>query len=114
MSKLEWIGLGLIHFFPSLVINIDGLINSIQFYLRHLVIVIILAVLVLVRHLTLFYLGGPYQKPEYPMADWFNEPLLASIIALSVFVYLPIAFTVFVMCSRYKIRRRYKKMKFAD
>ena len=76
--------------------------------------ILIIAVLVLVRHLTLFNLGVPQIRPEHHMADWFNEPLLASIIALSVFVYLPVSFYLFVVLSRCKIRRRYNLMKFAD
>ena len=90
------------------------MINSIQFYLRHLILILILAILVLARHLALFYLGVPQIRPEHHMADWFNEPLLASIIALSVFVYLPASFYLFVVLSRCKIRRRYKMMRFAD
>ena len=90
LTNTQWVFLTLGNSMPSLVLNIDAIINSVQYYSKHLIIIMVIAVLFLCEHLILFYYGGPNRKPDYPTEDWFNNPVLASIIAITVFIFLPL------------------------
>ena len=104
----------MVHSAPQIALNLDVTLSSVQFYPRHILFVMLTAFVYLGYYIFLYFMLGPSAPPIYPTNDFFNNEILASLITLSLFIYLPLQFFQMVWCSRCKLRRRYKYMKLAN
>jgi hypothetical protein len=100
------------HAIPSLVLSLDGLISSVQFYTRHLCIMMLVATIAISVHFVIYFIHSEHDN--FQDDSWFASPWVTTIIWLSIFVYLPLAWMVMVWLTRNKIRRRYKCMRKAE
>ena len=99
------------HAIPSLVLSFDGLVSSVQFYVRHCVVMMGIAAISILIYLIVYFL-----HPDRTQSDnsWFASPWVITTISLSILVYLPSAWMVMVWLTRKKIRRRFKCMQDAE
>ena len=104
----------MVHSAPQIALNLDVTLSSVQFYPRHILFVMLTAFVYLGYYIFLYFMLGPSAPPIYPTNDFFNNEILASLITLSLFIYLPLQFFQMVWCSRCKLRKRYKYMKLAN
>ncbi len=54
-----------------------------------------------------FVLRGPTKEPIYPSLDWYNKPLMASLLTVSVLIVYVLLCLLMVKISHVKIRKRF-------
>ena len=110
----NWVFLSLLHSAPQTALNIDVTLSSVLYYPRHIVFIMLTAFVYLGYYMLLYFMMGPNAPPIYPTNNFFTNKILATLITISLFIYLPLQFMSMVCCSRYKLRKRFKYMKLAN
>ena len=107
-TSVAWLTLALAHLLPFIAVVIDLSFSSVQFYLRHMVIFFIFGLMYLGYHfIQTFILRGPSKEPIYPSMDWYQKPLMASLLTVSLLIVYVCLCLLMIKVSQIKIRKRF-------